>query len=130
VLCLRPSDEVKKVSLLFPLSHPLWHHLLYPMLWILFAIPILLLPMNYGKMVKSNFFFKVRLIKQVEETSSMKRNLTNQPQLQYEGWLLREDSQKIVLYSRVSVEEPILIFKRDEFVQIQILGYENVFSGR
>lgn len=108
----------------------LCQYLLSSALWLFFFISVVLLPMNYGKMAKSNDFFKVRLLKTVELPSQPSQTKATQQPLQYEGWLLYEDSKKLVLYLGTSENEPIRIFKGDEFAQVQVLTYDNIFSGQ
>lgn len=92
-------------------------------LWIGFVTLLMFLPMNYGKMVKEPKFLKVRLIKSAEQTQP------NPPSVSayYEGWLLHKNQDEIVLYHGTKANEPITIFPRDEFAQIQILELQNIF---
>jgi hypothetical protein len=176
ILGVYPKQIITKLITNEPIEEPQVKHW-YPfilVLWAFFLIPLIFLPINYGKMVRSNDFFKVRLLKTVEVPSQPSQTKATQQALlhpycrsfrgslfrkiaiftafevwnalkiqvknsatkptqqpfQYEGWLLYEDSQKLVLYLGTLENEPILIFKGDEFAQVQVLTYDNIFSGQ
>ena len=104
-----------------------WHIMVLG-LWLFFLIPLISLPINYGKIAKENRFLKVRLIRTLEETqqqSTISGTGTTSP---YEGWLLYEDTEKVVLYKGALTQEPIHIFTRKDFAHIQILAYNNIFA--
>lgn len=107
------EEETKKSS-----QFSRWHLGLL-ILWFFFLIPLFYLPMNYGKMVKSNTYFNVRLIQNSDESSS-----------HYEGWLLHKDSNEIVVYTGTPAIEPIHIFQRGDVARIEIVGFGNIFSER
>ncbi len=85
-------------------------------LWFFFLISLFYLPTDYGKMVKPNEYFKVRLISNLNESPS-----------HYEGWLLHKDSDEIVMYTGTPAVEPVHIFQRGDFARIEIVGFGNIF---
>jgi len=85
-------------------------------------IPLFLLPMKYGKMVKTNKFFKVHLLASDKSDDASEGSRV--------GWLLHKDQKEMILYDNTSAEEPIRIVKRDKFVEIKILMYASIFSDR
>jgi hypothetical protein len=94
-----------------------WWQPVYLIFMIFILISLFFLPMNYGKMVKSNEYCKVSLVKKLGGIDL------------FGGWLLYKDSNEIILYqSDSSVTEPIKIFKRSEFSQINLISYGNIFS--
>ncbi len=97
-------------------------------LWAVFLLLVLLLPMLYGKMIKPNEYFEVRLIRKLEDNAppAESENLSHETP-EYKGWLLYEGNGRIVLYKGASAAEPIQIFKYEHFAQIEILGYGNIF---
>lgn len=103
-----------------PVRWPLWQVLL----WGIFLIPLLLLPMNYGKLVKPNEFYKVRLF-----TELAFENSTGQArQPAEEGWLLYHDDKTLVLYRGRTASEPVQILERQHFARIHIVTLENIFT--
>jgi len=101
-----------------PTQFSRWHLGLL-VLWFFFLIPLFYLPMNYGKMVKPNEYFKVRLIQNPNESPP-----------HYEGWLLHKDLDEIVIYTGSPAGEPIHIFQRGDFARIEIVELGNIFSER
>lgn len=94
------------------------------LLWVVFLIPLLLLPMNYGKLVKSNEFYKVRLF-----TGQAYESDANQAEWPAEeGWLLYHDDHTLVLYRGRAAREPVQILERKHFARIHIVTLENIFT--
>jgi hypothetical protein len=100
-------------------SQPSRWHLMLLLLWFFFLISLVYLPTNYGKMVRPNKYFRVRLIMKQDTSSSS-----------YEGWLLHKDSEEIVMYTGTPAVDPLHVFQRKDFDRIEIVGFGNIFSER
>ncbi len=120
-----PTPKVEETMTLAKFS--CWHILILG-LWLFFLVPLLYLPTNYGKMAKENTFLKVRLIRTLDSTQPQDGSKGTKTVSSYEGWLLYEDSNRIVLYEGSSGQEPINIFTRKDFAHIQILDSNNIFA--
>lgn len=103
-------------------------HIIVLGLWLFFLIPLLSLPINYGKMAKENRFLKVRLLRTLDETQQQGTTPETGTITAHEGWLLYEDAEKVVLYKEALTQEPIHIFTRKDFAHIEILAYNNIFA--
>ncbi len=97
-----------------------WFTHWYKLLCVLVLFLFLLLPMNYGKMARSNHFFKVLLFRSSDEPV--------QTQAAYEGWLLHKDGDEIVLFNRTAATQQIHILKRGNFADIQTIAFGNIFA--
>ncbi len=95
-----------------------WHNAL----WIVFLILLFLLPMEYGRMVMPNRYYKVCLLSKTESSAPAATGCAGQT-----GWLLHKSSE-IVLYQTASPEKPIQIFEAKQFPHIQVLTYDNIFK--
>jgi len=79
---------------------------------------------NYAKLTKSTDFYYAKLVQKIDDDTPNK----SMNKFYYEGWLLYEGPQKIVLYNGPNAKVPIQILNPKNFTSIQILSHKNIFS--
>lgn len=98
-------------------------------LYLLFVIELILLPIKFGQVVYSNEFHQIGslvLNNEIKEKTGAAEDSTNQISLENQ-WLIKENPDSYVIYS--GKKQELIIFQKSQVLSISIKGRKNIFKN-